>query len=170
MRKSALRMRRLMTSMRAGVTCCVRAHPSVSPTPIHIRSDPTPSLCTETPQFDLIPGATVFLTPVSSGSCFSAGVTSCCGGSITCGSELSMMKMEELPDFKDVETKLGRKVPESLTRSCTGETAIRCSETHARADDLHTLNNKIRFLRQQMVSRFCGEKESDLQTRGVCSV
>jgi len=73
-----------------------------------------------------------------------------------------MMKMEELPDFRDVESKLGRKVPESLTRSCTGEAAIRCSETHARADDLHTLNNKIRFLRQQMVSRFCGLRESDL--------
>lgn len=73
------------------------------------------------------------------------------------------MKMEELPDFRDVENKLGRKVPESLTRSCTGETATRCAETHARADDLHTLNNKIRFLRQQMVSRFCGKKESDLQ-------
>lgn len=57
-----------------------------------------------------------------------------------------MMKMEELPDFRDVEHKLGRKVPESLIRSFTGEAA----ETHARADGLHTLNNKIRFLRQQM--------------------
>ncbi|XP_048042413.1 leucine rich adaptor protein 1-like [Megalobrama amblycephala] len=61
-----------------------------------------------------------------------------------------MMKMEELPDFRDVENKLGRKVPESLIRSFTGEAAIRCSESHARADDLNTLNNKIRFLRQQM--------------------
>ncbi|XP_073692975.1 leucine rich adaptor protein 1-like [Garra rufa] len=60
-----------------------------------------------------------------------------------------MMMMEDLPDFKDVENKLGRKVPESLIRSLTGE-PFRCAETHADTDDLQKLHNKISFLRQQM--------------------
>lgn len=60
--------------------------------------------------------------------------------------------MEDLPDFRDVENKLGRKVPESLIRSFTGE-PVRGSETRERTDDLQTLHNKISFLRQQMVSR-----------------
>ncbi|XP_067303153.1 leucine rich adaptor protein 1-like [Pseudorasbora parva] len=57
-----------------------------------------------------------------------------------------MRKMEELPDFRDVELKLGRKVPESLKRALTGDAADTCTRT----GELHTLNNKIRFLRQQM--------------------
>lgn len=57
--------------------------------------------------------------------------------------------MEDLPDFRDVETKLGRKVPESLIRAFTGE-PFRGSETRERTDDLQTLHNKISFLRQQM--------------------
>ncbi|RXN23687.1 leucine rich adaptor 1-like protein [Labeo rohita] len=57
--------------------------------------------------------------------------------------------MEDLPDFRDVENKLGRKVPESLIRSFTGE-PLRCSESHASTDDLQKLHSKISFLRQQM--------------------
>ncbi|KAK2914469.1 hypothetical protein Q8A67_002868 [Cirrhinus molitorella] len=60
-----------------------------------------------------------------------------------------MMMMEDVPDFKDVESKLGLKVPESLIRAFTGE-PIRCSETQATTDDLQKLHNKISFLRQQM--------------------
>ncbi|XP_016104618.1 leucine rich adaptor protein 1-like [Sinocyclocheilus grahami] len=59
------------------------------------------------------------------------------------------MMMEDLPDFRDVEHKLGRKVPESLVRSLAGD-PFRGSETHARADGLQTLHNNISFLRQQM--------------------
>ncbi|KAA0722770.1 Leucine rich adaptor protein 1-like [Triplophysa tibetana] len=58
------------------------------------------------------------------------------------------MTMDELPDLRDLEQKLGRKVPESLIRSFTGGSEIRSTETRAR--DLHTLNAKIIFLRQQM--------------------
>ncbi|KAI7813823.1 putative leucine rich adaptor protein 1-like [Triplophysa rosa] len=58
------------------------------------------------------------------------------------------MTMDELPDLRDLENKLGRKVPESLMRSFTGRSEVRSTETHAR--DLHTLNSKIIFLRQQM--------------------
>lgn len=130
----------------------VRAHrPSVRHS-TQIRSDwgasaHGNSFCTP----ELITGIILFLTP---GELFPRVWRHAPVGSITCGSELLMMKMEELPDFRDVENKLGRKVPESLIRSFTGEAAIRCSESHARADDLNTLNNKIRFLRQQMVSRY----------------
>lgn len=56
--------------------------------------------------------------------------------------------MNELPDLRDLEHKLGRKVPESLMRSFTGGSEIRSPD----ARDLHTLNGKIIFLRQQMVS------------------
>ncbi|XP_059375364.1 leucine rich adaptor protein 1-like [Carassius carassius] len=59
------------------------------------------------------------------------------------------MKMEDLPDCRDVENKLGRKVPESLIRSFAGE-PFRGSETREQTDDLQTLHNKISFLRQQM--------------------
>ncbi|XP_059379983.1 leucine rich adaptor protein 1-like [Carassius carassius] len=59
------------------------------------------------------------------------------------------MKMEDLPDLRDVENKMGRKVPESLIRSFAGE-PFRGSETRERTDDLKTLHNKISFLRQQM--------------------
>ncbi len=62
-----------------------------------------------------------------------------------------LLMMEDLPDFRDVEDKLGRKVPESLIRSFAGE-PFTGSETRERTDDLQTLHNKIRFLRQQMVS------------------
>ncbi|XP_043100699.1 leucine rich adaptor protein 1-like [Puntigrus tetrazona] len=59
------------------------------------------------------------------------------------------MMMEDLPDFRDVENKLGRKVPESLIRSFAGE-PFRGSESLERSADLQTLHNKISFLRQQM--------------------
>ncbi|XP_052417902.1 leucine rich adaptor protein 1-like [Carassius gibelio] len=59
------------------------------------------------------------------------------------------MKMGDLPDLREVENKLGRKVPESLIRSFAGE-PFRGSETRERTDDLQTLHNKISFLRQQM--------------------
>ncbi|XP_016328446.1 leucine rich adaptor protein 1-like [Sinocyclocheilus anshuiensis] len=59
------------------------------------------------------------------------------------------MMMEDLPDFRDVENKLGRKVPGSLIRSFAGE-PFRGSETRERTDDLQTLHNNISFLRQQM--------------------
>lgn len=59
--------------------------------------------------------------------------------------------MDELPDFRDVENKVGRKVPESLIRSfTTGPAEIRSTETRVNSHDLQTLNSKIIFLRQQM--------------------
>ncbi|XP_051988932.1 leucine rich adaptor protein 1-like [Xyrauchen texanus] len=55
--------------------------------------------------------------------------------------------MDELPDFRDVESKLGRKVPESLMRSVTAGAEVTCSEPHKHTEDLRS---KISFLRQQM--------------------
>ncbi|KAG9346899.1 hypothetical protein JZ751_005826 [Albula glossodonta] len=66
-----------------------------------------------------------------------------------------------LPDFKDIETKLGRKVPEGLIRSLT-EGGLReikddnelasstVSVTKANTSDLKRLENKMRFLKQEM--------------------
>ncbi len=78
------------------------------------------------------------------------------------------MMMEDLPDFRDVESKLGRKVPESLIRSFAGE-PFRGSETRERTDDLQTLHNKTSFLRQQMVSesRRAIQKSRLVRFRGV---
>ncbi|KAJ8416446.1 hypothetical protein AAFF_G00357340 [Aldrovandia affinis] len=66
-----------------------------------------------------------------------------------------------LPDFKDIETKLGRKVPEGLIRSLTEgglhETkddkelpSPTVSVTRANTSDLKRLENKMRFLKQEM--------------------
>ncbi|XP_036407650.1 leucine rich adaptor protein 1-like [Megalops cyprinoides] len=66
-----------------------------------------------------------------------------------------------LPDFKDIESKLGRKVPEGLIRSLTEgglhETKDEkepaspiVSVTKANTGDLKRLENKMRFLKQEM--------------------
>ncbi|KAG5845066.1 hypothetical protein ANANG_G00134890 [Anguilla anguilla] len=68
-----------------------------------------------------------------------------------------------LPDFKDIETKLGRKVPEGLIRSFTEgglhETkddnnlaSPAVSVTKANTSDLKRLENKMRFLKQEMAN------------------
>ena len=66
-----------------------------------------------------------------------------------------------MPDLKDLETKLGRKVPESLVRSLvdgkvenkheksSGNTAVKC---RANSADLKRLQSKMLFLKQEMVS------------------
>lgn len=65
-----------------------------------------------------------------------------------------------LPDFKDLETKLGRKVPDSLIRSLVGgkhhdkhdkSTAplVNCSFC-ANSADLKRLESKMQFLKQEM--------------------
>lgn len=66
-----------------------------------------------------------------------------------------------LPELKDIETKLGRKVPESLIRSLVGgkrhdehensahlTNCKRCSNSA----DLKRLESKMLFLKQEMVS------------------
>ncbi|CAL8378053.1 unnamed protein product [Boreogadus saida] len=64
-----------------------------------------------------------------------------------------------MPDFKDLEAKLGRKVPESLVRSLVegkvdkkqeksiGSTAVKC---RANSADLKRLQSKMLFLKQEM--------------------
>lgn len=65
-----------------------------------------------------------------------------------------------LPDLKDIETKMGRKVPESLVRSlaagkrheereksATSSSCKRCSKSA----DVERLEGKLLFLRQEMV-------------------
>ncbi|KAJ8269754.1 hypothetical protein COCON_G00123610 [Conger conger] len=68
-----------------------------------------------------------------------------------------------LPDFKDIETKLGRKVPEGLIRSFTegglhdtkddnNLASPAVSVTKANTSDLKRLENKMRFLKQEMAT------------------
>lgn len=63
------------------------------------------------------------------------------------------------PDLKDIETKVGRKVPESLVRSLVGgkrheerETASISSTCKRSCADVKRLEGKMLFLRQEMVS------------------
>lgn len=66
-----------------------------------------------------------------------------------------------LPDFKDIETKLGRKVPDSL-RSILGKhqdkqeekPATVNSKTRENSADLKRLESKMLFLKQEMVSGY----------------
>lgn len=68
-----------------------------------------------------------------------------------------------LPDLKDLETKLGRKVPESLIRSLVGgkhhEKHEKSTNAHlvnckscTNSSDLKRLEKKMLFLKQEMVS------------------
>lgn len=67
-----------------------------------------------------------------------------------------------LPDFKDIETKLGRKVPDSLVRSLVGakhhdkheenSTKPNFVKNRANSADLKRLESKMLFLKQEMVS------------------
>lgn len=66
-----------------------------------------------------------------------------------------------LRDFKDIETKLGRKVPESLIRSLAGgnnhhdkheDTKLATPKNQSNSADLKRLESKMLFLRQEMVS------------------
>lgn len=71
-----------------------------------------------------------------------------------------------LPDFKDLETKLGRKVPDSLVRSFVGGKhhdkhekiaaphLVNCSFC-ANSADFKRLESKMSFLKQEMVSEVC---------------
>ncbi len=70
-----------------------------------------------------------------------------------------------LPDLKDIETKVGRKVPESLARSLVGgkhhdeheKSAAPHSVTRkccTNSADLKRLESKMLFLKQEMVSAF----------------
>lgn len=64
-----------------------------------------------------------------------------------------------LPDFKDIETKVGRKVPDSLIRSLVGgkrhdEHEKTTHLTHCKrrnSADLKRLESKMSFLKQEMV-------------------
>ncbi|XP_030636811.1 leucine rich adaptor protein 1-like [Chanos chanos] len=66
--------------------------------------------------------------------------------------------MEEdnhLPNFKDLETKLGRKVPESLVRSLTDgdfkwKSDTKSTENHSASNDVKRLESKMLFLKQEM--------------------
>ncbi|XP_077598706.1 leucine rich adaptor protein 1-like [Stigmatopora nigra] len=62
--------------------------------------------------------------------------------------------MDPFPDLGDLESKLGRKVPESLVRSLVGDKkdtqtvpAVRPGRLSA---DLERLENKLKFLKQEM--------------------
>ncbi|XP_029931765.1 leucine rich adaptor protein 1-like [Myripristis murdjan] len=64
-----------------------------------------------------------------------------------------------VPDFKDIEIKLGRKVPESLIRSLVGgkhhdkhekSAAPHCVKNRANSADLKRLESKMMFLKQEM--------------------
>lgn len=66
------------------------------------------------------------------------------------------------PDLKDIETKVGREVPEGLARSLAGgkrheerETAAPPSTCKRRGSsaDVRRLEGKLLFLRQEMVRR-----------------
>ncbi|XP_071758897.1 leucine rich adaptor protein 1-like [Centroberyx gerrardi] len=63
------------------------------------------------------------------------------------------------PDFKDIETKLGRKVPDSLIRSLVGgkhhdkhekSAAPHLAKNRASSADLKRLESKMLFLKQEM--------------------
>ncbi|KAK2865772.1 hypothetical protein Q7C36_001828 [Tachysurus vachellii] len=63
--------------------------------------------------------------------------------------------MEEdntVPDFRDIEVKLGRKVPESLARSIThrAKPLESRSQGHGTNSDLKQLESKMLFLKQEM--------------------
>lgn len=70
-----------------------------------------------------------------------------------------------LPELRDLETKLGRKVPESLIRSLVAgkqrdkhESAAPRAANRAfcaRSADLERLEGKMQFLKQEMVSVTC---------------
>lgn len=72
-----------------------------------------------------------------------------------CGSGL-------VPELKDLETKLGRKVPESLARCLVGGKQHEKTSHSANGDprgassaDLKRLESKMLFLKQEMVSLCC---------------
>lgn len=68
-----------------------------------------------------------------------------------------------LPDLKDIETKMGRKVPESLVRSLVAgrrheerdkSAAASSCRRRSKSADVERLEGKILFLKQEMVSRY----------------
>lgn len=71
--------------------------------------------------------------------------------------------MEEdstVPDFRDIEVKLGRKVPESLARSITHRAKpVESSRAqgHCSSSELQHLESKMLFLKQEMVRIFLHE-------------
>lgn len=71
-----------------------------------------------------------------------------------------------LPDLKDIETKMGRKVPESLVRSLvagrrheerdkSAAAAASSCRRRSKSADVERLEGKILFLKQEMVSSPC---------------
>ncbi|KAK3507457.1 hypothetical protein QTP70_021824 [Hemibagrus guttatus] len=68
--------------------------------------------------------------------------------------------MEEdstVPDFRDIEVKLGRKVPESLARSITHRAKpleSSRSQSHCTNSELKQLESKMLFLKQEMTLDF----------------
>lgn len=68
------------------------------------------------------------------------------------------------PDLKDIETKMGRKVPESLVRSQVAgkrheereKSAVSSScKRRSESADVERLEGKIMFLKQEMVRAIC---------------
>lgn len=68
-----------------------------------------------------------------------------------------------LPDLKDIETKVGRKVPDSLIRSLVAgkrheerekPTHVLSCKRWSNSADLKRLESKMLFLQQEMVSVF----------------
>lgn len=62
-----------------------------------------------------------------------------------------------MPEYKDLESKLGRKVPESLARSLVGQereekdnSALHPATCELKSADIKRLESKIQFLKQEM--------------------
>lgn len=65
---------------------------------------------------------------------------------------LAMEEDSTVPDFRDIEVKLGRKVPESLARSITHKPVESSrAQGHCRSSELQQLESKMLFLKQEMV-------------------
>lgn len=79
-----------------------------------------------------------------------------CQGKIF-GVSLAMEEDSTVPDFRDIEVKLGRKVPESLARSITHRAKpveSNRAQNHCTSSELKQLESKMLFLKQEMVSFF----------------
>ncbi|KAF7686863.1 leucine rich adaptor protein 1-like [Silurus meridionalis] len=64
-----------------------------------------------------------------------------------------MEEHSSVPDFRDIEVKLGRKVPESLARSITHRVKpleSTRSQSHSSSSELKQLESKMLFLKQEM--------------------
>lgn len=71
------------------------------------------------------------------------------------GVSLAMEEDSTVPDFREIEVKLGRKVPESLARSITHRAKpLESSRVQGQctSSELQQLESKMLFLKQEMVS------------------